>query len=150
MKVQYYGRSQKEKFEEQFGAKKLSLPELLQSSDVISLHCPLTADTHHLISTEEIKLMPDSCLLINTARGELIDSKALELALDQGKFFGVGLDVTDPEPLQKDSPLLKHERVLVLPHIGSATMEAREAMAKLCVENLINYFSQRPCPTKVV
>ena len=113
------------------------LPELLASSDVLSLHCPLTADNYHLLGEKNFEHLKDEAYLINTARGELVDQRALLEHLRRDRFCGVGLDVTEPEPLPSDHALYSFERVLITPHIGSATIKAREEMANLCYENVL-------------
>jgi glyoxylate reductase len=113
------------------------LYELLQRSDFVSLHCPLTDATRHLIDAAALVQMKPNAILINTARGPIVDQSALLEALDAGEITGAALDVTDPEPPPPDDPILAHERVLVVPHIGSATHTARERMAELAVDNLL-------------
>ncbi len=111
--------------------------ELLQRSDFISIHCPLTEQTRHLIDTEALRLMKPTAILVNTARGPIVDQHALATALREGEIAGAALDVTDPEPLPADDPLLQAPNLIVAPHIGSATHEARELMTQLSVENLL-------------
>jgi glyoxylate reductase len=153
MNINYYGRTEKENFNKKLSAKKLPLVELLKTSDVISIHCPLTEDTKYLISKKEIEQMKSQCILLNTARGEVINQQDLEQAIvndvDKSKFFGIGLDVTDPEPLSIDSPLLKDDRVVVVPHIGSANRESREAMSLLCAKNIEAFFNNDPLLTEI-
>jgi glyoxylate reductase len=123
--------------------------ELLQRSDFISIHCPLTEQTRHLIDTEALRLMKPTAILINTARGPIVDQRALAAALHEGQIAGAGLDVTDPEPLPADDPLLKAPNLIVAPHIGSATHEARELMAQLSVDNLLAALNGEPMPHQV-
>jgi glyoxylate reductase len=111
--------------------------ELLQRSDFISIHCPLTEQTRHLIDTEALRLMKPTAILVNTARGPIVDQTALAKALRDGQIAGAALDVTDPEPLPADDPLLAAPNLIVAPHIGSATHEAREQMTELSVDNLL-------------
>lgn len=120
----------------QLNARSLPLDELLSSAQVISLHTPLTTETRHLIGRRELSLMKPNALLINTARGEVVDQKALEDELKKGRFFGVGLDVTEPEPLPLDSSLFHYDRVLITPHIASAEQGTREQMAKMVYEQI--------------
>jgi glyoxylate reductase len=115
----------------------VSLPELLQRSDFVSLHCPLNEDTRHLIDADALAQMKPTAILVNTARGPIVDPVALARALDEGIIGGAALDVTDPEPLSADDPLLKSPHLIVVPHIGSATHQARERMTDLAVENLL-------------
>jgi glyoxylate reductase len=113
------------------------LGELLERSDYVSLHAPLTPQTRGLIGAEELRRMKPTAILVNTARGELVDSAALEAALRDGEIAGAALDVTDPEPLPADHPLLGAPNVLVVPHIGSATETTRAKMADMAVDNLL-------------
>jgi glyoxylate reductase len=115
----------------------LSLAELLERSDYVSLHAPLTPATRGLIGAEELRRMKPTAILVNTARGEMVDSGALEAALKQGEIAGAGLDVTDPEPLPANHPLLSAPNLTVVPHIGSATRPTREKMAAMAAENLL-------------
>jgi glyoxylate reductase len=123
--------------------------ELLQRSDFISIHCPLTEQTRHLIDTEALRLMKPTAILVNTARGPIIDQAALAAALKSGQIAGAALDVTDPEPLPVDDPLLKAPNLIVAPHIGSATHEAREQMTQLSVDNLLAALNGDPMPHQV-
>jgi glyoxylate reductase len=129
-----------------FAGRDDDLLRALRDADVISLHAPLTPETRGLIGTEALAAMKDGALLVNTARGPLVDPEALLDALRSGTLGGAGLDVTDPEPLPADSPLLGAPNLLVLPHIGSATREARAAMTRLCVENLRAGLAGAPLP----
>ncbi|MFL5846270.1 MAG: 2-hydroxyacid dehydrogenase [Solirubrobacteraceae bacterium] len=122
------------------------LHALLPRADVVSLHVPLTEQTTHLIDEPALKLMKPSALLINTARGAVVDQVALRRALHDRWIAGAGLDVTDPEPLPPDDALLGAPNLLVLPHIGSATHAARERMADLAVDNLLAALDGRPMP----
>jgi glyoxylate reductase len=122
------------------------LHQLLQQSDFVSLHCPLTPATHHLIDAAAISKMRPTAILINTARGPIVDQVALNQALIDGTIAGAALDVTDPEPLAADDPLLSAPNLIVAPHIGSATRVARERMTELAVENLLAGLEDRPMP----
>ncbi|MFL5884390.1 MAG: 2-hydroxyacid dehydrogenase [Thermoleophilaceae bacterium] len=113
------------------------LDELLERSDFVSLHAPLNDSTRGMIGERELRLMKDTAILVNTARGPLVDTAALEKALQNGWIAGAGLDVTDPEPLPGDHPLLNAPNLTVVPHVGSATYRTRTAMAKLAVANLL-------------
>jgi glyoxylate reductase len=123
--------------------------ELLANSDFVSIHCPLTPATHHLIDAEALALMQPTAILINTARGPIVDQTALAQALHDGVIAGAALDVTDPEPLPPDDPLLKAPNLIVLPHIGSATRATRERMADLAVNNLLAALAGQPMPHQV-
>jgi glyoxylate reductase len=122
------------------------LSELLERSDFVSLHCPLTPQTHHLIDGDALALMRPSAILVNTARGGIVDQVALAQALREGAIAGAALDVTDPEPLPADDPLLGAPNLLVLPHIGSATRTARARMTEIAVDNLLAALDGQPMP----
>jgi glyoxylate reductase len=120
------------------------LRNLLEQSDVVSLHCPLTPQTRHLIGAPELWLMKRGALLINTARGPIVDEAALVRALESGQLGGAGLDVFEEEP--KVHPgLVQRDDVVILPHLGSATVETRRAMARIALEQVLRVFAgQRP------
>ena len=119
------------------GRERPELERALERADFVTVHTPLTDDTRGLVSEPELRLMKPTAYLVNTARGPIVDSAALERALRERWIAGAALDVTDPEPLPADHPLLGAPNLLVVPHIGSATHRTREAMADLAVDNLI-------------
>jgi phosphoglycerate dehydrogenase-like enzyme len=121
-------------------------PLPLQQADVVTLHCPLTPQTRHLIDAAALERMKPGALLVNTARGPIVDSAALRRALHDGAIGGAALDVTDPEPLPPDDPLLDAPNLLVLPHVGSATTRARARMTDIAVENLLAGLAGEPLP----
>jgi glyoxylate reductase len=123
--------------------------ELLERADVVSLHCPLTPETRHLIGDDALALMKETALLVNTARGGVVDQAALRRALIAGEIAGAALDVTDPEPLPADDPLLDAPNLIVLPHVGSATVRTRARMAEMAVENLLAALAGDPMPYAV-
>lgn len=125
------------------------LDELLAAADVVSIHCPLTPETEGLVDSSFLDSMRESAMLINTARGRIVDQSALAAALHSGSIAGAALDVTEPEPLPADDPLLKAPNLIVLPHLGSATHRTREAMASLAVDNLLAGLEGRPLPNPV-
>ena len=125
------------------------LGELLNRSDHVTLHCPLTPTTRHLIDAEALHRMKPTATLVNTARGEVVDSAALRQALVDGHIGAAGLDVTDPEPLPPDDPLLDAPHLVVTPHIGSATLRTRARMAELAVANLLAGLAGEPLPSPV-
>jgi glyoxylate reductase len=110
---------------------------LLGEADFVSLHTPLTEQTYHLIDASALALMKPSAVLINTARGPVVDPQALYRALKEQRIFAAALDVTDPEPLPLDSPLLELDNLIIVPHIASASRSTREKMATMAAENLI-------------
>jgi glyoxylate reductase len=115
----------------------VALEELLERSDFVSIHTPLTPDTRGLIGAAALKRMKPTAYLVNTARGPVVDTEALVAALHAGEIGGAALDVTDPEPLPAGHPLLEAPNLLVLPHLGSATHATRERMANMAVDNLL-------------
>ncbi len=118
----------------------------LARADIVSLHAPLTPATRHLIDAGALAALRPHAILVNTARGGLVDQAALATALHEGRLAVAALDVTDPEPLPPGDPLLAAPNVLVVPHIGSATHSARERMADLAVDNLLAALAGRPMP----
>lgn len=128
------------------GPGRIPLAELLAEADFVSLHCPLTDATRGLIGAAELEAMKPGAILVNTARGEVVDTDALRRALESGEIAAAGLDVTDPEPLPADHPLLEAPNLLVVPHIGSASQATREAMATLAVDNLLAALAGEPMP----
>ncbi|MBY0357774.1 MAG: D-glycerate dehydrogenase [Candidatus Obscuribacterales bacterium] len=125
--------------ERELGLRYVSLGELLSNSDFISLNCPLTADTHHLIGEAEFALIKPGCQLINTARGPIVDEQALIKALSSGQLKGAALDVFEHEP-NVPAALLAMDNVILVPHIGSATPETRSAMANLAIQAVVSAF----------
>jgi lactate dehydrogenase-like 2-hydroxyacid dehydrogenase len=121
----------------EIGAEHLPLEEVLSLADFLSLHVPLTPNTHHLIDAEALKRMKSTAVLINTSRGSVVDPDALCAALAEGRPAYAALDVTEPEPIPVDSPLLKLENCLVVPHIASSSVATRNRMAVMAAENLL-------------
>lgn len=149
MNILYYNRSENEALEREYYAKRVELDQLLKESDIITLHCPLTPETYHLIGEREINLLKKDSILINTARGPVVDEKALIKALKEKRIFGAGFDVYENEPEIPDE-LLQLDNVVVLPHIGSATTQTRLKMGYLCVDGLIHYLKEKKIPDNVV
>lgn len=137
MNVLYHDVYKNARAEAEFGARKVDLDTLLRESDFVSLHTDLNASTRGMIGAEQFNKMKRTAILINTARGPLVDPKALAIALKNGTIFAAGLDVTDPEPPTMDDPLLDLPNVVIAPHIASATVETRNRMAEICARNLI-------------
>ena len=148
MRVIYTSRQRKPGFEAGLGVVWRELPQLLAESDYVSLHVALTSETRGLIGAEELARMKPDGVLINTARGGVVDQAALLQALREGIIGGAALDVFDSEPLPPDHELLSLDKVVVAPHLGSATVETRTRMSDLAVDNLIAFFrgERPPCP----
>jgi phosphogluconate 2-dehydrogenase len=145
MPVLYHSHSPKPAVEKRFNAGYRSLDALLREADFICLTLPLTAETEGLIGAEQLALMRPHSIFINISRGKVVDEPALIAALQQGRIRAAGLDVFQREPLDQDSPLLRLENVVATPHMGSATHETREAMARCAVDNLITALNgERP------
>jgi glyoxylate reductase len=125
------------------------LHSALERADFVSIHTPLTPETHHLIDADALARMKPTAILVNTARGPIVDQDALADALREGRLAGAGLDVTDPEPLPPDHALYETPSLLVVPHIGSATTTARAAMADRAVDNLLAALDGKPMPYAV-
>ena len=137
MRVLYHDLERIPTLEKELGLIYTDLDSLLERSDFVSLHTPLTPDTHHLIGARQLKMMKKSAILVNTSRGAVIDRQALYEALVSGEIAGAGLDVTDPEPIDPDDPLLQLDNCVVVPHIASASVATRTLMATLAAENLV-------------
>ncbi|MNX73533.1 Glyoxylate/hydroxypyruvate reductase B [compost metagenome] len=137
MDILYHNRSQNAEAEEKLQAKKVSFDELLAQSDVISVHANLTDETKGLFNKETFGKMKPNAIFVNTARGAIHNEEDLLEALQQKTIWGAGLDVTNPEPMDKDNVLLSLPNVAVLPHIGSSTEETRNNMAILAAKNAI-------------
>ena len=141
MKIIYTRRNRlDEKIEKELSAQYVSLDELLQQSDIVSLHCPYSTETHHLISDAQLSKMKKTSYLINTARGPIVNEEALANALINKTIAGAGLDVYENEP-KVNEKLLKLDNVVLLPHLGSATVETRTAMATTAANNAIEILS---------
>jgi len=137
MKILYHDVYKSEKAEKDLAAVSVDFDTLLRESDFVSLHTDLNDKTRGMIGAAQFQKMKRSAVLINTARGPLVDPKALAEALKSNTIFAAGLDVTDPEPPLVDDPLLKLPNVVIAPHIASATVQTRNQMAEICAKNLI-------------
>jgi len=137
MNVIYHNRNRNEEAEKMLGAYYASFDELLAQSDVLSLHANLTAETRGLFDKNAFNKMKPSSIFINTARGAMHNEEDLIAALQNNTIWGAGLDVTNPEPMDKNNPLLQMPNACVLPHIGTATYETREAMVIIAAQNII-------------
>lgn len=139
MKIIYHNRSRNEYAEKSLAAEYVSFEDLLAKSDVLSLHVDLNQSTHHLMNASSFDQMKPNSILINTARGGVIQQDDLVAALKAHKIWGAGLDVTTPEPLPSNHELLSFPQVCILPHVGSGTVETREAMSALVFHNILAY-----------
>jgi len=148
MRVIYYDPNDKNP-DPDLKAKRVDFETLLRESDFISLHTPLTPDTRQLIGSEAFSKMKPSAVLVNTARGPIVDMQALYQALKENRIFGAGLDVTDPEPLPMNSPLLTLDNIVIVPHIASASRATREKMSWMAAQNLIAGLKGEPLPNCV-
>lgn len=137
MDIIYHNRSTNEKAEQELGAKKVTFDELLEQSDIISVHANLTPETKEIFNASAFAKMKPNAIFVNAGRGGIHNETDLKQALDNGTIWGAGLDVTNPEPMDKDNPLLDVPNVSVLPHIGSAVKETREAMLQLATANIL-------------
>ena len=150
MRILYTANNRRTEAEAALGAEFVpELKELLARSDFVSLHVPLTASTRNLIGAAELACMRPTAFLINTSRGDVVDTEALTAALQEGRIAGAGLDVTAPEPISADHPLLTLLNVVLTPHIGSASHATRRRMAMLAVENAIAACKGEPMPSRV-
>lgn len=150
MNVIYYNRTRKKEKEEQLGIHYRELADLLQQSDFVCLMLPYSDEVHHLIGKEELSLMKSNAILINTARGGIVDEAALYYALKEGQIGGAGLDVFEQEPVSVDHPLLSLPNVVALPHIGSASVKTRMKMALLACDNMMNVLTGNKPITPVI
>lgn len=138
MRILYASRHRCEpELEQTLSVEFAAFDRLLSESDFVTIHTPLSDDTYHLFSDRQFELMKPSAILINTARGPIVDSDALYRALSSGQIAGAALDVTEPEPIPMESPLLTLDNLIIAPHIGSASRQTREKMANMAIENLI-------------
>ncbi len=145
MRILYHDVVRREDLEHDLGLEFTSLEDLLRRSDFISVHTPLTPQTRHLISTDQFRLMKRTAVLVNTARGPIVDPDALYRALADRQIWGAGLDVFEVEPVPADHPLLRLDNIIVAPHIASASVETRTKMALMAVDNLLAALGgQRP------
>jgi glyoxylate reductase len=149
MRVLYHNRSQNKGAEEQFGCKRVDMHTLLSESDFVVVLVPLSPETRQLISAPQLKKMKPTAFLINAARGPIVDSLALYEALRDNEIAGAALDVTDPEPLPADDPLLSLDNCLVVPHVGSASIATRTRMATLAADNITAFLNGQRPPTPV-
>jgi glyoxylate reductase len=149
MSVAYHNRRRVDAtVEDRLGARWLALDELLATSDVVSLNCPYTSETHHLLDAAALARMKETAFVVNTARGPIVDEAALVDALRAGTIAGAGLDVFEHEP-EVHPGLLDLDNVVLAPHLGSATIETRSAMAELAARNVVEVLAGRAPVTPV-
>lgn len=149
MNVIYHNRSNNEQAEKELGAKKVSFDELLEQSDIISVHANLTPETKEVFNASAFAKMKPNAIFVNAGRGGIHNETDLRVALENETIWGAGLDVTNPEPMDKDNPLLGMPNVSVLPHIGSAVKETREAMLELATRNILAGLKREKLPACV-
>src|SRR5262249_22921754 len=137
MTILYHNRNRRPEVEAELGARYVSRDELLSTADYVMLTVPLTQSTRGLIGRGELERMKSTAILVNIARGAVVDTDALTEALAARRIYAAALDVTDPEPLPRDHPLLRLENVTIAPHLGSATEQTRRRMAEVAGENLV-------------
>ena len=137
MRVIYYSRTRKPELESELGMEYFEPSDLLSTADFVTLHIPLTLETRHFIGERELQLMKPTAILINAARGAVVDSQALYTALKEGWISGAALDVTDPEPILPDDPLLSLDNLVITPHIGSASIDSRRRTCLLAAINVV-------------
>ena len=147
MRILYTSRHRCDsELEESLGVKFVPFEVLLAESDFVTIHTPLSEETYNLFGDREFELMKSSAILINTARGAVVNPDALYRALSRGKIAGAALDVTQPEPIAMDSPLLNLDNLIIAPHIGSASRQTRDKMGQIAIANLIAGLAGNPLP----
>jgi glyoxylate reductase len=149
MKVIYHDVYRREDLEEEMGITFMPKDDVIRAADFLSLHVPLTPETHHMIGAEEMAAMKETAFLINTSRGPVIDEKALADALKDGVIAGAGLDVFETEPVSHDSPLLGLDNIVLTPHLASGSIETRTKMATTAATNLVSVLQGRVPPNLV-
>jgi glyoxylate reductase len=147
--IAYASPTAKPEAEQELGARRLEFEDLIEAADVVSLHAPATPETRRLIGAREVELIGPQGVLVNTSRGPLVDSEAVAAALREGKLGAAGLDVYEGEP-EVSPALLEAPRCVLLPHIGSATITARDAMANAVADNVIAVLEGRDPPSRVI
>lgn len=149
MDVLYHNRHRNIEAERELGAHYVAFADLLRKSDFVCLHTPLTAETHHLFGRNEFRHMKKSAILVNVARGPVVDEDALVWALESGEIAGAGIDVYEHEPRVHPGLFKLKERVVLAPHLGSATVETRRELARIAVDNVLSVLSGQPPLTPV-
>ena len=149
MDVLYHNRREIPEIAAEIGATYASFEDLLRQSDFVTLNTPMTPETRHMIGRDALALMKPTAILINAARGGVVDHDALTEALQAGGIWAVALDVTEPEPLPRDHPLLRLDNVVIAPHLGSATRKTRIGMVERTIENMLAGLTGQPLPSAV-
>ena len=149
MRVLYHNRSPREDAATGLGAEYVTADRLLRESDYVVLSVPLTDETRHMIDAPQFELMKPTATLVNAARGPVINTNALYEALTRKEILAAAVDVTDPEPLPRDHPLLSLENIVITPHLGSATVQTRQRMAEISVRNLLSGLAGKPLTNQV-
>ena len=149
MRVIYYDPYRREDMEKDLGITYVDLDTLFREADFLSVHTPLTPETHHILNRDRFRQMKNTAILVNSARGPIVDTMALYEALRDGQIAGAGLDVTDPEPIHADHPLLTLPNVVVCPHTASGTVETRSRMAEIAADNIIAGLNGQLLPAQV-
>lgn len=147
--VMYFSRTRKPEIEQELGIRYADLDVLLSQSDFVTVHAPLAPDTKEMFNAESFSKMKPSAVFVNTSRGGLVDQTALYDALSNKTIYAAGLDVTTPEPLETDSPLLSLPNCVILPHIGSASIETRHQLGLIAADNLLAGLSGNELPKQV-
>jgi len=149
MEVIYYSKTRKHKIESELDITYVSLEELLQRSDFVSIHVSLNKDSFHMIDESKFKLMKKTAFIINTSRGKVINEQHLISALEDKVIAGAALDVYEIEPISKSNPLTQISQTILLPHIGSATFRTRSKMAEVAANNIVNFFNRKGIVHKI-
>ena len=149
MRILYYDVRRREDLETEWELEYVDLDTLLRESDFVTIHTILSPETHHLIGEREFQLMKETAVLVNAARGPIVDPEALHKALKEGQIAYAALDVTEPEPINMDNPLLELDNIIIVPHIGSASYATRGKMAEMAARNLIAGVKGERLPTCV-
>ena len=149
MEVIYHNRTRNEKAEQDLGARYVSLNDLFSTADFVTLNMPLTDETERMIGAEQLGLMKPAATLVNISRGGTLDHDALLETMRSGRIHAAALDVTEPEPLARDHPLHELDNVIIMPHLGSASEQTRDAMAELSVNNLMAGLEGRELPHRI-
>jgi glyoxylate reductase len=149
MRILYYDIERREDLEAELGVEYADLDTLLCESDFVSIHTILSSETHHLIGERALQLMKETAVLVNAARGPIVDSEALYTALKEGQIAYAALDVTEPEPINMDNPLLELDNIIIVPHIASASHATRGKMSEMASNNLIAGVRGERLPTCV-